>query len=243
MPLSKFLPCSGLGAPPHQEGVVSAARLRSEVPVFRVAAASFRHPGLPGHGVPRRAAWTQDGIPASTRPALRLFTSLGPTSAATGTPRERGAIEQAACQSSGTFPGVGRPGPQHFLVPTQSREPVECCGARAWPGLLSSFPDPRLDAESGELCAPRVPPSGKPARPKRGWSGRKGVLDPAVQSFGSDWAWGGRSGPARWPGVQGSWAPACEVAGRGEPAGAAGVGLRGESLPGAEGGCACALRE
>lgn len=129
------------------------ARLRPEVPVFTVAAASFRYPGLPGHGVPRGAAQTQDGIPVSTRPDLQLFTSFGPTPAATGTPRERGAIEQAACQSSGTFPGVGRPGPQHFLVPTQCREPVERYGARAWPGpLASSSPDPRLDAESGELC-------------------------------------------------------------------------------------------
>lgn len=42
---------------------------------------------------------------------LRLFTSLGPTPAAAGPPGEHGAIGRTACQSPGTFPGVGQPGP------------------------------------------------------------------------------------------------------------------------------------
>lgn len=107
---------------------------------------------------------------------------------------------------------------------------MECCGARAWPGPLAR---PRSQGWTQRVgsCAPRAPPSGKPARPKRGWSGRKGVLDRAVQSFGSDWAWGGRSGPARWPGFSGSWAPARDVAGRGHLPGWLGSDCVGNPCP------------
>lgn len=119
--------------------MVSAVRLCSEIPD------SARALGLPARGVTRGAAQapevtarragpragvtaTAQLLPAPDLPRRLLFTSLRPAPTVAGPPRGRSTIGRAACQSPGTFPGVGRPCPQHFLV--RSAVPLPGPGTR-----------------------------------------------------------------------------------------------------------------
>lgn len=137
-----------------------------------VSAACLRSEGLPGQrGLeelrgPREVAYGPDGLFCTTQPALRLFTSLGPTPAASGRPGERSTIGRGACQSLGTFPGVGRTGPQHFLVSAPSQEPVKSCRSTAWPRPVRC-PWTRGCTWRVGRCPRGLSPSGKPAGPQR----------------------------------------------------------------------------
>ena len=216
--------------------------------------APFWRPECPQLGVPRGVARRLPrGRPAgqdsggqsadSLRPPdLRwlLFTSLGPTPAAAGQPRRRRVIGQAACQSLGTFPGVGRPGPQHFLVPGQVPQPgagILLSAVRPEPGA-GLYPVPGLGTGRGERGAVSQGPHPQVSRLGGAGMERKGTRDWAVPSLGSDRAWRGEVRPGLVAWLFGSRA---SLEARGASEGGE-VRLSGESLTRAEGGGrACAL--
>lgn len=243
--------------------MVSAACLCSDFLAFRVAPAPLRHLEFPQQGVPRGAAQTQRGPfprrraprgrPQASRQALqpgalqrRLFTSRRPAPRSAGR-SDSCVIGRAACQSLGTFPGVGRPSPQHFLVPGPvplPRPGIPSSAVVPEPGL-GLYPVPGLGAGRGEQDAapPEPPPSGKPAwRSGDGLGGREPGTGPFRAWMGRDLVWSRelRPGQAAWASpLLGSGARGPRTPGA---SGAAGSGC-GESLTRAEGGgCACALR-
>lgn len=175
-------------------------------------------------------------------PDLRwlLFTSLRPTPAAAGQPRRRRVIGQAACQSLGTFPGVGRPGPQHFLVPGQVPQPgagILLSAVRPEPGA-GLYPVPGLGTGRRERGAVSQGPHPQVSRLGGAGMERKGTRDPAVPSLGSDRAWRGEVRPGLVAWLLGSRA---SLEARGASEGGE-VRPSGESLTRAEGGGrACAL--
>ena len=232
--------------------MVSAAPLCSEIPAFGVA--PFWRPEFPQLGVPRGVARRlprgrpagRDSCGQSTDslrpPDLRwlLFTSLRPTPAAAGQPRRRRVIGQAACQSLGTFPGVGRPGPQHFLVPGQVPQPgpgILLSAERPEPGA-GLYPVPGLGTGRRERGAVSQGPHPQVSRLGGAGMERKGTRDPAVPSLGSDRAWRGEVRPGLVAWLLGSRA---SLEARGASEGGE-VRPSGESLTRAEGGGrACAL--
>lgn len=94
-------------------------------------------------------------------------------------PRQCGAIGRSACQSPGTFPGVGQPGPpapEHFLVPAPFLEEVGvCCGAGAWSGC---YPVPGPGAGRGEWGAVPQGPHPQVSRPGLWMEWEGGSLGP-----------------------------------------------------------------
>lgn len=174
--------------------MVSAARLRSVVWAFKwpqphSGARGFRRrecrQELPRPGESPAGGTGTRGCSA----ASGLFTSPGPTPAAAGPPVQRGAIGRQACQSPGTFPGVGQPGSWHFLVPAPSQEPEVCR-----PGRYPAAPSPErpwspgLTRREGAVPHGPHPPVSLPGLSEDGGGGRESET--------------GRSAPQPWPGME-----------------------------------------
>lgn len=147
----------------------------------------------------------RDEIPVATGPALGPGHPAAAVYLSPSLPGGRGTAGRARCDwagglsITGDFPrgGAARPLALPCLRPCPPAPAAEHRRARAWPGPLPCPWTPGW-TRTARRCPPGPPPSGKPARPERGWSERTGVGDRAFQSLGSDRPPGGRSGLGRW---------------------------------------------